>query len=142
MLSADLRTFLLAQVALTELVATRIHVNHVPQESDLPYLWIGRAGTTHERTLDQAQGEQPFEERWDCEAIAGTEDEAQTLGEAIRGLDCAKGTFGDGTIQLLLVEDQRDDYVARGVPSDEGYSICAFSVGIWGYVAGAESSSA
>jgi hypothetical protein len=140
-ISADLRSFLLAQEALTALVDERIHVNHVPQESTLPYLWVGRTGTTHDRTLDQARGEQPFEEQWDCEAIAGTESEAQALGEAVRGLDCAKGAFGDGRIQLMTVEDQRDDYVPRGVPSDEGFSVCAFSLTIYAYTPGQPSSS-
>lgn len=141
MLSADFRSFLLAQSDLVAVVGQHVHVNHVPQEIEAPYVWASRATTSHERTLDQAQGEQPFEEQWDVEAISDDLGEAQQLGELLRGLDCAKGAFGAGTIQLMLLEDQSDDYVPRGIPSDTGWAVCAFRVTIFGYVAGEMSSS-
>lgn len=140
MLASDFRTFLLAQSAISALVGTAVHVDHVPQEIALPYLWVSRARTAHERTLDQAQGEQPFEEAWDIEAISDSLSEAQDLAAAVRGVDCAKGTFGDGTIQLLVIEDQSDDYIPRGTFGDDGLSVCAFAATVYGYEAAAASS--
>ena len=105
-----------------------------------PYIWIGRRGVMHERTMNQSVGEQPFEERWDLEAWGGIDD-VQTIAEAVRDLDCDKGAFGDGTIQLLQVEDHSDDYVPKGVFSDEGYDLAAFQITLYGYMAGVASSS-
>jgi hypothetical protein len=141
-LSADFRTFLLAQPAIAAIVGTSVHVRAVPQPIDPPYVWIARAGSNQdERTLDQAQGQQPWEERWDLEAISDDPVELEDLAAAVRGLDCVKGTFGAGSIQLLIVEDQTDDYVPKAVESDQGLDLAAFQLTIYGYEAGAESSS-
>ena len=138
--ASDFRAFLIANSPLAALVSTRVHVGSVPQPTTAPYVWIGRRGVFHERTISQAVGEQPFEERWDLEAW-GSIDDVQTIAEAIRDLDCAKGSFGSGTIQLLQVEDHSDDYIPKGVFSDEGYDLAAFQITVYGYVAGASSSS-
>jgi hypothetical protein len=135
--ASDFRAFLLADSGIAAAVGTRVHVGSVPQPTAAPYIWIGRAGVTHERTLDQSQGEQPFEERWDLEVWGEDLGDVQDLAELIRGLDCAKGTFGDGSIQLLYVEDHSDDYSPKGLFSDEGLDLAAFSITLYGYAAGA-----
>ena len=132
--ASDFRAFLLADSGIAAAVGTRIHVGSVPQPTAAPYIWIGRASVAHERTLDQGQGEQPFEERWDLEVWGESLGDVQDLAELIRGLDCAKGAFGDGTIQLLYVEDHADDYSPKGLFSDEGLDLAAFSITLYGYV--------
>lgn len=134
--AVDFRAYLLAQSAIASAVGERVHVGMVPEETEPPYLWMQRAGASHERTLDQPQGETPFEERWDLEAIAAEPDDLATLDEAIRGLDSARGDFGDGRMQALFVEDQADDYVPKGVWSDEGLDVAAYQITVYGYAPG------
>jgi hypothetical protein len=131
----DLRTFLLAQFAIANIVGTSAHHNHVPQSREALYIWFARAQILQDRTLDQAQGTPPFQESWDLECVADNLDDLDTLSDAVRGLDCAKGTFGAGTIQLVLVEDQSEDYLPRGVESDEGLHIAPLRLEIFGYAA-------
>lgn len=136
MLNADLRAYLLAQAAIATIVGTSVHVRAVPQEIAPPYLWLARAGADLERTLDQAQGAEPFETRYDVEAISDDPQELETLAQAVRALDCAKGVCGSGTMQLLLVEDHTDDYVPKGVFSDEGLDVASFAITVYGYEPG------
>lgn len=139
--ASDFRSFLLDQTAIAAAVGTHVHVGSVPQPTAPPYIWIGRAGVSSERTLDQAQGTAPDEERWDLEVWSDDVGEVQDLAELIRSLDCAKGVFGDGTIQLLVVEDHADDYVPKGNFGDEGYDLAAFQIQVLMYSAGTSSSS-
>jgi hypothetical protein len=138
--ASDFRAFLIANGPLSALVSTRVHVGSVLQPTAAPYVWIGRRGVFHERTLNQAVGEQPFEERWDLE-VWGDIGDVQDIAEVVRNLDCAKGSFGSGTVQLFQVEDHSDDYVPKGVFSDEGFDLAAFQITVFGYVAGSSSSS-
>lgn len=132
----NFRVFLLAKPAIAAVVTTHVHVGSVPQEIVPPYLYLQRARANHERTLDQTQGEVPFEEQWDLEAIADTPADLAALSEAVRGIDCARGTFGAGTMQSLFLEDQADDYIPKGVYSDEGLDVAAWTVTIYGYKPG------
>lgn len=138
--ASDFRAFLIADAGISALVSSRVHVGSVPQPTAVPYIWIGRRGVFHERTINQATGEQPFEERWDLE-VWGDIGDVQNIAEAVRDLDCAKGTFGDGMVQLIQVEDHSDDYIPKGVFSDEGHDLAAFQITLYGYVAGSSSSS-
>lgn len=133
-LASDFRAFLLAQPAIADLVGDSVHVNSVPEHVEAPYIWLRRARIAHERSLDQAQGEQPHEEGWDLEAITDDPSEIDALADAVLGIDSARGAFGYGTIQGLFIESQADDYVPRGLYSDEGLDVAAFQVAIYGYV--------
>jgi len=140
--ASDFRSFLLDQVAIAAAVGTHVHVGSVPQPTEPPYIWIGRAGVGTERTLDQAQGTVPDEERWDLEVWSNDCGEVQDIADLVLALDCAKGTFGDGTIQLLIVEDHADDYVPKGNYGDEGYDLAALQITVLMYSPGSSSSSA
>jgi hypothetical protein len=137
-LSEDFRSFLLAQTPIAQGFGSKIHVNSVPEEIDPPYIWVRRSGASHERTLGQGQGEQAFQERWDLEVITDDPSDIDGLAKLIRDLDGAKGTFGHGTIQGLFVEDYSDEYIPKGVFSDEGLDVVAFQVVIYGYVPGGD----
>jgi hypothetical protein len=132
--SQDFRAMLLEQPQITDLVGTRIHVGAVPEEIEPPYLWLQRAGVSHERVIDQRQGEEPFEQRWDLECVVADPADLEPLANAVQRLDCLRGKFGDATIQGLFVEDQQDDYVPKGVYSDEGLDVAAFAVTVYGYL--------
>jgi len=132
----DFRSFLLAQSAIAAAVGSNVHVGSVLEEIEAPYIYLQRARASHERTLDQAQGEIPFEEQWDLEAIADNPTDLVTLVDAVRGIDCARGTFGTSRMQSLFLEDQADDYLPKGVFSDKGLDVAAWSVTVYGYEPG------
>lgn len=129
----NFRSYLLGQSAIAAVVGTHVHVGSVPQDITPPYLYVQRARANHERTLDQAQGQVPFEEQWDLEAIADNAADLATLSEAVRGIDCARGNFGAGKMQSLFLEDQEDDYLPKGLYSDQGLDVAAWSVTVYGY---------
>jgi hypothetical protein len=112
-------------------------VGSVPEQITAPYVYLQRARAAHERTLDQQQGEIPFEEVWDLELIVDDPEDLATIAELIRGLDCACGAFGAGTMQVLYLEDQADDYVPKGTFADQGLDVAAWSVTVLGYAPGA-----
>jgi len=139
-IAEDLLAFLLAQATITALT-TRVHWNHVPEEPTDLYMWFARAGTDQDRTLDQAQGELPRSVSFDVECIGTDPSNVVDLAEAVQGLDCAKGTFGSGTCQLVLIGDESDEYVPRGVYSDEGLHVQVLRLEVIGYAPGTRSSS-
>lgn len=131
-LAENLRAFLLADAGVAAIVGTRIHQSNVPQDSDLPYLWLRRASRDHDRTLDAVVGEEPESERYDLEAISDDLDEAQDLSLAVKDcLDNYRGTLGAATVQGCFVEDQNDDYIPRGIMGDEPLQFSALSVQIF-----------
>lgn len=137
----DFRTFLVAQPAISAAVGTHVHVGSVPQEIAPPYIYLQRARATQERTLDQEQGEIPFEEQWDIEAISADPDQLAAITDAVRGIDCARGVFGAGRMQSIFLEDQADDYIPKGIFSDTGLDVAAWSATVYGYQPGTEPSS-
>lgn len=134
-LGQDLRTFLLADSDISTAVgASRISQNHVPETYDGLYVWFARAATEHERTIDQATGEEPFRQFWDLEVIGETLGDVLDAAEHIVDLDASGGTFGAGTVQVLWVSDHNDDYLPRGIYSDEGLYVSSFQLEVVGYV--------
>jgi hypothetical protein len=137
-MSEDFRAFLLAQPDIANSVGSSVHVNSVPEEIVPPYIWLRRSGANSERSLGDAQGTPAFEERWDLEVITDSPGECEDLAASIRNLDGAKGTFGTGSIQGLFIEDYSDEYVPKGVFSDEGLDVAAFQIVIYGYAIGGD----
>jgi hypothetical protein len=129
----NLRTFLLTDRSIVAAVGTRVHQQKVPETPATIYIWYARAGSDAERTLDQATGTQPFQLDYDVEVIGQTLSEVEAVSEYITALDCSRGTFGSGTIQLLAVDSAGDDYVPRGLYADEGLFINAFRFSLYGY---------
>ena len=121
-----LRAHILADATIAAIIGTSCHQSHVPQEITLPYVWFGRTGTEDIRTLDASAGLAPFSEAFDVEAISDDLSESQTLALAIKSrLNNYRGTFDDSTVKGIFVEDHNDDYMPRGVMSDEGFAVAA-----------------
>ena len=121
-----LRAHLLGNAAITAIIGTSCHQGHVPQAVTVPYVWFGRANTDPLRTLDSAAGQAPFVESFDVEAISDDLDEAQTLASALKArLECHRGTFDDSTVKGIFVEDHNDEYIPRGIASDEVFHVAA-----------------
>jgi len=133
----DLRSFLLADTDIAAAVGTSVHQNHVPETSETLYIWFSRRGRERERTINESAGNVAFREYWDLEVIGTSLGDVSDLADLVDALDSSSGTFGSGTVQVLFVEDQTDDYIPRGLNSDEGLHYSAFLIEILGYAAGA-----
>lgn len=132
----NLRTFLLAQSAIRNIVGAQVHQAKVPADRNPPYIWFGRSGSQKVELLAPPVGLEPGAQFFAFECIASDLDHAQAIGDAMRALDgygknlSPPGTFGDTTIQAMFVEEQADDYEYRTINGDEGFHACAFSVEI------------
>jgi hypothetical protein len=118
----------------TAVGAERIHQNKTMEGYDGLYVWFSRSGTGDEDGLNDAEGEAPFREFLDVEVIGRVLDDVLDVVDEIRSHNKARGSFGEGTVQALLVRDHNDDYVPRGVFDDEeGLHIAALQIEVVGY---------
>lgn len=124
----NLRTFLLAQTAISSVVGAQVHQAIVPDNREPPYVWFGRSGTTRNELLNPDVGTAAITEFFSVECIAMNLDHAQALGAALRALDGYRSTFGDTSVQALFIEEQNDDYEYRTINGDEGFHTCAFTI--------------
>lgn len=132
----ELRAYWLSKSAITAIApAARVHQSNVPEAYAGAYLWYSRAGIDRADTLDMttADNVDPWEQRFDVEAISEDQGEAIDLGSVIESLHGDRGNFGAGQIQGVFVEDQIEGYVPRGVMSDKGLEVAALVVVFIGY---------
>lgn len=124
---ANLRTLIVSSTAVTALVSTRCHYNHVPQASARPNIWFRIGSDTEERTLDAVGG--LHEANGDIECVATSEGSAQAVADAVKTkLDGYKGAMGSLTAQGIWLRDKDDDYVPFSNESDDGLHVVAFSL--------------
>lgn len=116
----NLRSWLTAYASLNAIVGERVHVNVIPEESDPPYIWLGRAGIEREGTIDESPGSQPFRERFDVEIYGKDIDKVMEAAALMHARNAYRGAFGAGSIQGVFVVDHADDYIPRGAMDDEG----------------------
>ena len=134
-LGEDIRARLLADATIRAAVGgQRVHRNTIPQTKLGTRIWFSRAGVEHEDVVSDGAGVQPFRERFDLEVIGDDLDDVDTTATAVRALHKITGTFGAGTIQRMFVTDHQDDYVPRGVGTDEGAHVAAMQLEITGYL--------
>lgn len=129
-LAEDLRAFLLDDGPIAALVgSSRIHKNHVPQESAMPYASYFRGGVEYEDATDDAHGEQPMRQFFDIEAVSDDVAEAESLSELIRDR-CAnyRGDFGASKVQGCFVSDHDDEYIPRNTDNDGGLHVATIRV--------------
>jgi len=132
----DFVAYLLADSDIASAVTDRVHYLSVPQNFDDLYVWIGKAAQEHERCFDDGTGDEPFRQFWDIECIGQTLASVDLLAGYVRALDNDTGTFGAGTVQRIWIADHAEDYVPRGINSDEGFCIAALQAEIVGYTPG------
>ena len=127
----NLRTFLLADTDVAAIVATRVHQSSVPESVDAPYIWFTRDRSDGPRCLDNGVA-RTTEQQFSVECIAESLSTSQALADAVSdALDGYRGTFGDSTVKGVFVDDQTDDYIPRGVSSDDGAFVAALQVRIF-----------
>lgn len=101
-----------------------------PQEDTLPRIHFARSSFSEEVDLSGDGG--LTEQQFDLEVISDDLDESQDIAHAARKfLNGKRGTFGTQTVQGVFVEDHNDDYIPKGVVSEEAYHVAALAVTIW-----------
>jgi len=114
----------------------RIHYNHVPESYLGTYIFFHRitAGEDEDRILNEQPGRKyQFRETFIVEAISRDLDDQVALVGELRKYDSHRDTLGTGTIQAIFVRNAADDYIPKGVDSDEGYHVGSLEFEIVGY---------
>jgi hypothetical protein len=111
-IKAALRTFLLSQSAVTDLVVRRIHHAKRPRGGTLPAITFYRAGRTSYPTLDGDDGEPTVRIALDCWARTATEaeDVADAVVDALEGEVLPTVWSGYGIGSLTVEEGGQDNY--------------------------------
>ena len=137
-IGTDIRTWLIADAAITAVVGARVFENKINQgNDDNVCIWFARATTSGEDALDDDSGTKPFRQIFDLEVISKDIADTNTVADLITAKRLHRGTFGVGKVQGVFIDDHSDDYIPRGVNSDDGWHIAAFQLDIAGYTQGA-----
>lgn len=129
-LATNLRSFLLATPAVTDIVAERVHQSRIPQDSAFPHIWFGRTGSTRDDCMDGGS-RRPLFQTFALECAALDLDQCQELADAVGdALSDYIGAFGDMTVQGVFVEDQVDDYEPYSNQGDEGIFVQSMQIRI------------
>lgn len=127
-IAENLKTKILTDTTVKNLVADRVSFNRIPKSDSQPYIWYTQSGSTDDASLDEAAG-MPTRTMFDVECVALAPERADELKNAVQALlNKARGTFGDSTCQGIFVEEARADYQPRGAGSDSGKHVYALSV--------------
>jgi len=132
-LEDDLRTETLGSIEIWPIVGTEgMHYGQVPQEAGDPFLYYARIGTEDARCLGDPVGAVPFLHRFTIEVIGSDVAQVQDLARAVRAvLNNRSGPFGSGSVQLVTIDDQDDDYVFRAADDDSGFHRAALQIEIF-----------
>ena len=124
MIRADLRTYLLSQSDITDLVGTRIYWVRIPQknpsDANYPCITYRRATGGHVHNLDGAQG---YAEAIVEIDIWGPDSEVvENVGEQVReSLQGFRGEMGTTDVRRrVTLEDEQDFYYPSEVGDDVG----------------------
>lgn len=118
---------------MSALIDTRCHENRAPEEYDGPYVFFARSTTQDEPALDDAVGTTPFREIYDVECISIDLGEAESIAAVVRSGNLFRGTFGIGRVQGVFVRDHKQDYLPRGIASDDALNSATCEVELVGY---------
>lgn len=125
-----LRTHLLDAASIAAVVGSHVHQSRVPESSAPPYIWYQRASTETIGTLDGGINNE-WAAYYDVECVTDDLDGAQSLASLVKSrLHNHRGTFGDGTVKGVFVEDHSDDYIPRSVADDSVAHVAAIRVQI------------
>jgi hypothetical protein len=121
LLEENLKSFLLADDTVKGIVGSRVAYNHLPQASDVPYVWFQQSGSIDDDGIGDAAGA-PTRFQYDVECWSERPFQAKQLSSRVQAiLNKYRGTFGDTTVQAIFAPSQNDQYVPKAVPADEGF---------------------
>lgn len=129
----DIRRWLLGLPEVTGIVGDRIHQNKVPQDTTAAYIFYVQASADSDTGSTLGESDQLMDETYDIEVISTDLGEALQVKSAIQTRHKHRGPFGTGRVQCLLMEQVADDYVPKGVQSDQGWNVAPLDMRILGY---------
>lgn len=129
-----MRSFLLGDPFVVALTGGRVHQNYVPDaDPGGRYIWFTRRTVSYDDCMD-TETDEPIAELFDLECWGRDLGEVQELATAVRrrlhryGIGSRGNQFGDGTVQVINVQDHEDDYVPRGGYEDRPLHVASFDV--------------
>lgn len=120
MIRAALRTWLLAQSSVADLIGDRFDLAKVPQvNATYPYVSYRRASGDYEHDLDGGAGlASPI---FEIDVWSPKTTEVEAVGQAIRlALQGYRGLMGDVNVVGVELENEEDFFHPADVASDEG----------------------
>jgi len=122
-----LKSYIVSSTAVNAVVSGRVHENVIPEVSSRPNIWFGRSSQEQVTCFDGGAG--LFKSRFALECIAVTADVAIDLADLVRSrLHASSSTTAGVNIRGMLVEDQDDDYMPKGIGGDVGLHVSALEV--------------
>jgi hypothetical protein len=104
--------------------------NTYPENPPDPRIYFRRAREETDRFLNGDP--MTTESEWDVECIGTGDDTVLDLAAVVKStFDGHSGTFGARTVQAVFVEDHDDDYIPRGVGSEDGFTVAALRLRIF-----------
>lgn len=131
--SVGIRSMLIADSQLNNLVGARVHNNHVPSKPGVNYVWFAASTTQENDVIDAAVGDEPQAITYDIECVS-LESQANSIAMKARCravLNKYRGTIGDTTTQGMFIEELPEDYEPRGLPGDVGAFVQACRVQVF-----------
>lgn len=130
MIEEALIPFLRSNADVSGMVGNRIHHNARPQDGALPVIVIHRVSGPRERVL---VGRVPLAHpRIQLDCMGGTAKDAQTLADKVRkAVEDFHGTMGEYTVQVITVDDDRDDYIDPEHANENGIHVTSLDAIIW-----------
>lgn len=128
-----LRSLLLADDSLTNLIGARVHHNHVPSKPGNNYVWFAQSTTFENDVIDAAVGDDPQSITYDVECVSlAAQADAVAMKTRVRAvLNKYRGTIGDSTTQGIFVEELPENYEPKGIPGDQGAYVQACRVQVF-----------
>lgn len=126
-LEENLRTFLLADTTLKQLVGTRVYVNDLPQGKD-DFAFLYQSGSADEAALDDSAGA-PFRYRFVLECVSTSQGRMRSISNRAQAiLNKHRGGLGDDNVQAIFAAEMDDDYVPRSVADTSAYKFASLQV--------------
>ena len=122
MITEALRTWLIAQPAVTAIIGTRAYPAQAPQRAALPMIVFTRESEDKHPALDGTGGHGDLASaEFDLECIALTAAVAGTLAAAVaEAIKDYSGEMGEHTCEAVMIRDEYDGYQKPTDGSDNG----------------------
>jgi hypothetical protein len=131
----DIRSFLIGSTAIAThfsnaAAAGVIEQNTIRESAPSPRIWFQRDEENEEADLSGERG--LVESAWNIEVHSTGDDERFNISDAIKRVTHGDQiTMGSRKVQSVRTRDHDDDYVPRGIGSEEGVYVSALHATIW-----------
>jgi hypothetical protein len=132
----NLRTFIVGSTSLSTYFDAidgigTVEQNTIRQDAPSPRIWYQRNQQSEDLDVDGTGG--LVESTWDIEVHSESPDgQSLDIADVLKArLHGHKGAFGDQSVQGVFVEDHDDDYLPKGVASEDGLYVAALSAKIF-----------